>query len=175
MEKHLTAKLEQVEGILKSGLDAGGTAKILKILEGPAYSRELMEELVLYSEFLPVGREHPFTPEQRYLHFLWDTLDKLPMCLFVNFAMLFRRLISERLFRKCGAGFISEESFRFNYGQYIDIGDFVFFNRGVFIDSKGGVTIGNNVAPLLPLAPFFVGIGASDARYFGVVLVEAIA
>ena len=44
-----------------------------------------------------------------------------------------------------GSTFISEENFRFNFGQYIEVGDFVFFNRGVFIDSKGGVIIGNNV------------------------------
>ena len=97
------------------------------------------------ASFFLLGGEHPFTPEQRYLHFLWDTLDKLPICLFVNFAILFRRLIAEHLFKRCGVGFIAEESFRFNFGQFIDIGDFVFFNRGVYVDSKGGVVIGNEV------------------------------
>jgi len=145
MEKDLTKKLEEIDGIIKSGLDGQGTERILQVLEGPCYSRELLEGLTLYSELLPLGREHPFAPEQRYLHFLWDTLDKLPICLFVNFAILFRRLIAERLFKRCGVGFVSEENFRFNFGQFIEIGDFVFFNRGVYIDSKGGVTIGNAV------------------------------
>jgi len=145
MEKILKGKLEEIEVIIKSGLDAEGTQRILCLIEGPDYSVELIKELTLYSELLPMGREPPITSRQRYLHFLWDVLDKLPICLFVNFAMLFRRLIAEHLFKKCGIGFISEENFRFNFGQNIEVGDFVFFNRGVFVDSKGGVIIGNQV------------------------------
>ena len=137
--------IDEIGGIIRNGLDTHGVLHILKLIEGPHYSPAFMEEMSLYSELLPVGREKPFTREQRYLHFLWDTFDKLPICLNANFGILFRRLIAERLFKKCGVGFISEENFRFNFGQYIEIGDFVFFNRGVFIDSKGGVTIGNHV------------------------------
>lgn len=139
-------KLDEAGEIIAKGLDAEGTLQILKILDGPEYSKEFLEELTLYSELLPLGRENPFTPEQRYLHFIWDAFDKLPICLSANFGILFRRLLAERLFKKCGPGFIAEENFRFNFGQYLEIGDFVFFNRGVFIDSKGGVTIGNQVA-----------------------------
>ncbi|MCX5805144.1 MAG: acyltransferase [Proteobacteria bacterium] len=145
MEKILKGKLEEIEEIIESGLDAERTQQILRIIEGPDYSPELIKELTLYSELLPIGREPPLTPGHRYLHFLWDALDKLPICLFVNFAMLLRRLIAEHLFKKCGIGFISEENFRFNFGQNIEVGDFVFINRGVFIDSKGGVNIGNQV------------------------------
>jgi acetyltransferase-like isoleucine patch superfamily enzyme len=145
MEKILKGKLKEIEEIIKSGLDAEGTRRILRIMEGPEYSLELINELTLYSELLPMGREPPLTSRERYLHFLWDVLDKLPMGLFVNFAMLLRRLIAEHLFKKCGIGFISEENFRFNFGQNIEVGDFVFFNRGVFVDSKGGVIIGNQV------------------------------
>ncbi len=137
--------LKEIGGIIENGLDAAGALYILKILDGPRYSKEFIEELTLYSELLPLGREKPFSPEQRYLHFLWDAFDKLPICLNANVGILFRRLIAERLFKKCGAGFIAEENFRFNFGQNIEAGDFVFLNRGVFIDSKGGVIIGNNV------------------------------
>jgi len=138
--------LEEIRGLLDAGLNARGTQRVLKILDGPPYSEELLQELVLYGELLPLGQESPFTPEQRYLHFLWDAFDKLPICLYATFGILFRRLIAERLFRKCGHGFIAEENCRFNFGQNIEVGDFVFFNRGVFIDSKGGVIIGNQVA-----------------------------
>lgn len=138
-------KLAEVGAIFGNVLDADGTLRILQILDGPTYSQEFLEELTLYSELLPMGREKPFTREQRYLHFLWDAFDKLPICLNANFGILFRRLIAERLFKKCGAGFIAEENFRFNFGQNIELGDFVFFNRGVFVDSKGGVIIGNHV------------------------------
>jgi acetyltransferase-like isoleucine patch superfamily enzyme len=137
--------LEEVGSIIQGGVDTGGVLRILRLLDVPGYTKELMEDLTLYSELLPLAREMPFTSEQRYLHFLWDALDKLPICLNANFSILFRRLIAGRLFKRCGAGFTAEENFRFNFGQNLDIGDFVFFNRGVFIDSKGGISIGNSV------------------------------
>jgi len=146
MGERIDRKLEEIGAVLASGLDAEGAARILTILEGPSYSRTYLEEMTLYSELLPLGRETPFTAEQRYLHFLWDAFDKLPVCLNANLGILFRRLIAERLFKKCGVGFIAEENARFNFGQNIEVGDFVFVNRGVFIDSKGGVAIGNHVA-----------------------------
>jgi acetyltransferase-like isoleucine patch superfamily enzyme len=137
--------LEEVGSIIQGGVDTGGVLRILRLLDVPGYTKELMEGLTLYSELLPLAREMPFTSEQRYLHFLWDALDKLPICLNANFSILFRRLIAGRLFKRCGAGFTAEENFRFNFGQNLDVGDFVFFNRGVFIDSKGGISIGNSV------------------------------
>ena len=137
--------LEDVGSIIQGGLDTEGVLRILRLLDVPGYTKELMEDLTLYPELLPLAREMPFTSEQRYLHFLWDALDKLPICLNANFSILFRRLIAGRLFKRCGAGFTAEENFRFNFGQNLDIGDFVFFNRGVFIDSKGGISIGNSV------------------------------
>ncbi len=138
-------KLKEIGVIIQDGLDTKGVVSILRLLEVHTYSKELVEDLTIYSEMLPLAREIPFTPEQRYLHFLWDTLDKLPICLNANFSILFRRLIAGRLFKRCGSGFTAEENCRFNFGQNLEIGDFVFFNRGVFIDSKGGVSIGNSV------------------------------
>ncbi len=138
-------KLDEIAAIIGDGLETDGVLSILNLLDGPAYSKEFLEELTLYSELLPIGREKPFTQEQRYLHFLWDAFDKLPICLNANFGILFRRLIAERLLKKCGIGFTAEENFRFNFGQNIEVGDFVFSNRGVFIDSKGGVFVGNHV------------------------------
>lgn len=145
MGKIINNKLEEIGAIIKEGIDPEGVLSILRLLEVHTYSKELIEDMTLYSEFLPLAREMPFTPEQRYLHFLWDALDKLPICLNANFSILFRRLIAGRLFKRCGSGFTAEENFRFNFGQNLDVGDFVFFNRGVFIDTKGGVSIGNSV------------------------------
>ncbi|MDR3556280.1 MAG: hypothetical protein P4L55_16120 [Syntrophobacteraceae bacterium] len=34
---------------------------------------------------------------------------------------------------------LAEENVRFNFAQFIELGDSVFFNRGVFLDSKGGI------------------------------------
>ena len=144
-ESVLSARLDEIEKILQLDLDAEGVRRILKLIEAPSYSVEMLNELKLYSELLPLAEQRPFTTKQRFLHFLWDAFDKLPICLFSSFGILFRRLIAGQLFKRCGHGFIAEENCTFNFGQNIEVGDFVFFNRGIFIDSKGGVTIGNQV------------------------------
>jgi acetyltransferase-like isoleucine patch superfamily enzyme len=79
------------------------------------------------------------------MHFLWDALDKLPMSIIVDFSIPFRRMLAKRLFATCGRNFIAEEYVRFNFPQNLEVGDDVFLNRGVFLDTKGGVTLGNYV------------------------------
>jgi acetyltransferase-like isoleucine patch superfamily enzyme len=139
-------KLSAIEKLIALGLDANSTREIISIMEGPPVSHEVLEHLLLYSETLPRGRETPFTPRQRYLHFLWDILDRVPMGVIVLFSIPFRRLIGAHLFGRCGAALIAEENVRFNFAQFIELGDSVFFNRGVFLDSKGGIVLGNSVA-----------------------------
>lgn len=139
-------KLAAIEGLINIGLGADSLAKIFSILEAPPLSVKIIENIKLYSETLPKAQEIPFTHQQRYLHFLWDYLDRLPLGLIVSFSIPFRRLIAKHLFKRCGAAFIAEENVTFNFSQFIELGDQVFFNRGVFLDSKGGIRIGNSVA-----------------------------
>jgi acetyltransferase-like isoleucine patch superfamily enzyme len=139
-------KLAAIEGLINSGLSADALAKILSILEAPPLSVQIIENIKLYSETLPKAQEMPFTHQQRYLHYLWDYLDRLALGLIVSFSIPFRRLIAKHLFKRCGAALIAEENVTFNFGQFIELGDQVFFNRGVFLDSKGGIIIGDFVA-----------------------------
>lgn len=138
--------IARIRKIVDSGLDADACMRVLEILEAPYVSKDILEKARLYSETLPKAEERPFTPAQRYLHFLWDTFDKLPLCLIVPFSIPFRRLVAERLFAGCGRAFVCEENVRFNFGQFLHVGDNVFFNRGVFLDTKGGVRIGDSAA-----------------------------
>jgi acetyltransferase-like isoleucine patch superfamily enzyme len=62
-----------------------------------------------------------------------------------NFSIPFRRILAKKLFLKCGKNFCAESNIRFNFGQYMSVGNDVFLNAGTFIDSKGGVTIGDAV------------------------------
>ena len=143
--KGIAPLLEEISGTLRSGLDVGKTASILYRIGCPVPEESLLAEMRLYSEYLPMAYEYPFTDEQRYLHFLWESLDRSPLCLATNFSFPFRRMIAKKLFRKCGRNFCCENGVRFNFGQFIELGDDVFMNAGTFIDSKGGVTIGNSV------------------------------
>jgi acetyltransferase-like isoleucine patch superfamily enzyme len=64
----------------------------------------------------------------------------------VPFSIPFRRLLAENIFGSCGPAFLCEENVRFNFGRYIEVGESVFFNRGCFLDAKGGIVVGNEVA-----------------------------
>lgn len=136
--------LRELQTLVDLGPDRQGTERILALLGCPV-PPEVLAELQLYSEFLPQAAEHPFSTEQRFLHFLWDMSDRSPFSLSMNVAFPFRRMIAHRLFFSCGKNFCSEGDVRFNFGQFLSLGDDVFFNRGTFLDMKGGVTIGDSV------------------------------
>lgn len=138
--------LRGIKEVLDRGLDVPGTLEIWAAMQGPPLPEDLLGSMRLYSETLPKALEHPFTPEQRCLHFLWDALDRLPLGLMVPFSIPFRRLLAGRLFKRCGTAFLAEENVRFNFGQFLEAGDGVFCNRGVFLDTKGGVRLGTGVA-----------------------------
>lgn len=146
MEDVFDGILGQIEAIIKAGLDADGTMRILELLRAPRMPQAILRQAMLYSETLPKAQEAPFTEEQRYLHFLWDAFDKLPLSLIAPFSIPFRRHLAHRLFAKCGKALIVEENVRFNFGQFLEVGDNVFFNRNVFLDSKGGIRIGDAAA-----------------------------
>lgn len=136
--------LNKVESILKEELNKEGVIEILDSIKC-SFPLEILDEIQLYGDYLPKNKEVGISKEKRYLHFLWDVLDKSPMCLIANFAIPYRRLLAKKLFKSCGNNFIAEENVRFNIPDNIEIGDNVFLNKGAFLDSKGGIIIGNSV------------------------------
>lgn len=142
----LEKKLTRIENLVTAGLDSPATGEILQLIEGPNLSQDILDRVMLYNETLPRAADFPYTPHQRYLHFLWDVFDKTALSLIVPFSIPFRRLIGKHLFKTCGESMIAEENVRFNFGHLLELGDRVFFNRGVFLDTKGGIIIGNSVA-----------------------------
>lgn len=141
----IAQQLGTIGELVNTGLDRTGTLKILEIIGLPLIQEQTLADMRLFSEFLPKSAESPFSEEQRCLHFLWDVFERAPLSLATNFSIPFRRLIARRLFRRCGKNFCAESNIRFNLGQQLSVGDNVFLNAGTFIDSKGGVTIGDAV------------------------------
>jgi acetyltransferase-like isoleucine patch superfamily enzyme len=141
MDQVFAPLLADIEGLLDSGPEPAHAAQIMALL-GAGVPEAQLAHMTLYAETLPKGREPPFTAAERCLHFLWDALETLPQKLMVNFAFPYRRLLAARLFKSCGQGLICEENVRFNFGRYLSLGDHVFFNRGIFLDTKGGLSIG---------------------------------
>jgi acetyltransferase-like isoleucine patch superfamily enzyme len=139
-------KLSAIESIVQSGLDEKKTYTILDLINAThLFPKELFDEFKLYDEYLPQIKVLPLTMEQKFLHLLWEIFDKLPLSLITNFAVPFRRILAQKLFKKCGKNFIAMEGVRFNFGHNIEVGDDVFLNREVFLDGKGGITLGNFV------------------------------
>jgi|WetSurMetagenome_2_1015567.scaffolds.fasta_scaffold00053_22 acetyltransferase-like isoleucine patch superfamily enzyme len=124
-------------------LDTSALIEILKLLKAPVYSREELEGILLWNDYLPMIEETPYSQQQRYLHFLWETIDKLPLCSSIPFSVPFRKIVAERLFKSCGRNFIAEEGNRFNFGCNIEAGRDVIFNRGNYFDTKGGISFGD--------------------------------
>jgi acetyltransferase-like isoleucine patch superfamily enzyme len=141
----VTALLGMIQPLIDCGPDARGTGQILSLLGCPVQPEALLTGMRLYSEYLPKAAEYPFSTGQRNLHFLWDAFDRSPSSLSVNIAFPFRRMIARKLFRRCGKNFNAEGDVRFNFGQFLSVGDDVFFNQGSYLDTKGGITIGHAV------------------------------
>jgi acetyltransferase-like isoleucine patch superfamily enzyme len=134
-----------IRPLIECGPDARGTAQILSLLGCPVHPEALLGEMRLFGEYLPKAAEYPFSTEQRYLHLLWDAFDRSPASLSMNIAFPFRRMIARKLFPRCGKNFNADGDVRFNFGQFLSVGDDVFFNRGSYLDTKGGITIGHAV------------------------------
>ena len=139
-------RLRQVADLLEDIDQPEAVLDVLAILEAPPMELNTVARLQLYAETLPMAEHCPLTPAKRHLHFLWDAFDKLPLSLVVPFSIPFRRLLARRLFGSCGAAFTAEENLRFNFGPLLRVGDGVFINRNVFLDTKGGIVLGHGVA-----------------------------
>ena len=141
----VTELLREIEDLLNKGPDEEATNEILRLIGVPMPGNNLLHDARIYSEYLPKNEELFITPEKRHLHLLWDAFDRSPLSVTVNFAFPFRRMIAKQLFNACGKNFCAEEDMRFNFGHNLTVGDDVFINRGLFIDTKGGVTLGDSV------------------------------
>ena len=138
-------RLRTFERYVAEGMTTDNMIRSLELIGAPLYDAETLENMKIYSDYLPMMKEDPYTQEQRYLHILWETIDVVPLGISCRFSIPFRRMIAEKLFKKCGTGFIASPHCTFNFGHRIEVGDFVAWNTGCFIDSKGTVSFGDNV------------------------------
>lgn len=138
-------RLKTFDKYVESGMTTENMIKSLKLIGAPIYDEETLENIKIYSDYLPIMKEDPYTQEQRYLHILWEVIDMVPLGVSCRFSIPFRRMIAQKLFKKCGTGFIASPHCSFNFGHRIEVGDFVAWNMGCYIDSKGTVIFGNNV------------------------------
>lgn len=136
-------KLKIFQHLADDGMSAKNTVKAFELIGINGYDEELIKTFKLWGDYMPMSDEDPYTEEQRNLHILWDSIDRVPLGVNCAFAVPFRTIIAKKLFKKCGDGFVANEGCRFNYGHRIEVGENVSWNSGCFIDSKGGVKMGD--------------------------------
>lgn len=80
-------KLNKIDKMIKEGLTSASVLEILKIIGVSGMDEQSLKELKLYCEYVPMFDEDPYTEEQRYLHFLWETIDKVALGIDSEFAI----------------------------------------------------------------------------------------
>lgn len=136
-------KLTRIQALINDGLSAKNMVKALSLIGFDGYDEQSVRSFKLWGDYMPMGDMDPYSEEQRNLHILWDMIDRVPLGVNCAFAVPLRQSIAKKLFKKCGDGFVANEGCRFNYGHRIEVGDNVSWNAGCYIDSKGGVKMGD--------------------------------
>lgn len=80
-------KLAKFDKLVAQGIDAAGVKETLELIGAYPYDKQTIQAIVLYSDLLPLAKEDPYTEEQRYLHFLWEAIDKVPLGIDAEFAI----------------------------------------------------------------------------------------
>lgn len=80
------------------------------------------------------------------LLWLWMIFDKSPLGRNMHVGIPFRRMLAEKIFRRCGKNMKIFHDVEFSYGYNVEAGDDCVIHRGVLIDDRAGVTLGNNVS-----------------------------
>jgi acetyltransferase-like isoleucine patch superfamily enzyme len=77
------------------------------------------------------------------LLWLWEMFDKSPLGENVHLGVLFRRILAEKIFRRCGRNFKAFHFVKFSYGYNMEVGDNVVVHRHVLLDDRGGISLGD--------------------------------
>ncbi|MBQ3755363.1 MAG: acyltransferase [Clostridia bacterium] len=136
-------RLEQMNNLINAGLNSKNAVQALALIGFDGFDADELASFKLWTDYLPIAREYPYSEEQRNLHILWECLDKTPYGMNCEFAIPLRQAIAKKLFKKCGDGFVANENCKFNLGTNIEIGENVSWNSGCYIDAKGGVKMGD--------------------------------
>jgi len=91
------------------------------------------------------------TDPERYtrvkpLLWLWEMFDRSPLGENTALGVPFRRLLAERVFRRCGRNFKAFPYVRFTFGYNMEVGDDVVVHRHVLLDDRGGIRLGDGAS-----------------------------
>lgn len=88
-------KLKAFQELVDDGMSSKNTVKAFELLGINGYDEELVKTFKLWGDFMPMGDEDPYTEEQRNLHILWDSIDRVPLGVNCAFSVPFRAIIAK--------------------------------------------------------------------------------
>src|SRR5690242_7990428 len=100
--------------------------------------RNVILEAERYGE-VDVGKFAAVKP----LLWLWYCFDRTPLGLNLDFGFRMRELLAKYIFRRCGQRPRIFPYCEFSFGYNIELGDDVVIHRGVTLDDRAGIIIGN--------------------------------
>ncbi len=81
------------------------------------------------------------------LLWLWYSFDRTPLGgQNVDLGVRLRRVLAQRIFRKCGENFKAFQFTEFSFGYNMEVGDNVVVHRHVMLDDRGGIVLGDRVS-----------------------------
>lgn len=80
------------------------------------------------------------------LLWMWEMFDKSPLGENVYLGVKLRRILAERIFRKCGKNFKAFHFVKLSFGYNMEVGDDVVVHRHVLLDDRGGIKLGNRAS-----------------------------
>ena len=80
------------------------------------------------------------------LMWLWEMFDRSALAENVHLGVKFRRILANRIFRKCGENFKAFHHVKLSFGYNLEVGDNVVVHRHVLLDDRGGITLGDGAS-----------------------------
>lgn len=88
-------RLKQFEQLANDGMDSKNAVKALNLIGINDYTAEDLKSFRLWGDYMPMGDIDPYTEEQRNLHIMWDSIDRVPLGVNCNFAVPFRQIVAK--------------------------------------------------------------------------------
>lgn len=80
------------------------------------------------------------------LTWLWIMFDRSPLGQNAHLGHRFRRMLAQRVFKRCGRNVKIWHFVEYSYGYNLSVGDDVVIHRYVLLDDRGGIELGNRVS-----------------------------
>ncbi len=80
------------------------------------------------------------------LIWMWEGFDRSALGENVHLGVKFRRMLAQRIFRRCGKNFKAFHHVKLSFGYNMEVGDDVVVHRHVLLDDRGGIQLGNGAS-----------------------------